>query len=131
MFSRLARNFCLTLRASLPVSPSPFISGSNCTPLSSDARPRKYLSPSGTEPSALSGRTVWIYVSTNGEYRRIVFISACSCATILSTTSVTVAGSCADVAVAGVWAVATNGIAPNAKIAGKTVYLCMNSPKIA
>ena len=63
-----------------------------------------------------------MYVSTNGEYLRMTFISECSCSTTLLTTCAMVAGSC--VATAASCAAAANGIAPIAKIAGKV--LCEN-----
>src|SRR5271165_508196 len=99
----------------------PLISGSISTPFASSARPRKYLSPFGTAPRSLLGRRIWMYVSTMGEYWRSDCISACSCATILSTTSVSF-GCC--------WGTAVRGSAPNAKATANIFKARIMPPKL-
>src|SRR5205823_2743046 len=90
-------------------------------PFASSARPRKYLSPSGTDPNCLSARRFWMYVSTSGEYCRSSSTSACSCRTTLSTTSPTVVGC---------WALATMDIALSTTIAGRILRARMEPPHL-
>src|SRR5258708_36648608 len=61
-----------------------------------------------------------MYVSTSGEYWRRNCISACSCATILSTTRLSVAGC---------WAAAASGNAPSARATGKMFRIRIMSSK--
>src|SRR5215469_8636346 len=80
------------------------------------ARPRKYLSPCGTDPTSLSARRYWMYVSTIGVYWRSSCESACSCVTILSTTSF---------AFAGCWAGVADEIRMSARVAVRILRLCI------
>src|SRR5258707_5564498 len=90
---------CIANEKKLPMEPKIFfplllvsVKETSATPFVKSARPMKYLSPAGVEPSSLSGFRFWMYVSTSGENCLICWLARFSLVITRSMTSSMVRG---------------------------------------